>query len=671
VNTLNPQQLAAVKTTDAPLLVLAGAGSGKTSVITEKIAWLIRQGMPAKQIAAVTFTNKAAREMKARVGKLLKGDQTRGLRVSTFHSLGLDIIRRESKILGFQGGLSILDEQDKLTILKELISHASVTFDPDLIDRYSWQIGNWKNGCITPKQAASIPANDDNEQSLAYAATLYEEYSRQLKAYNAVDFDDLIFLPVLLFSEHPDVLERWQNKIRYLLVDEYQDTNQTQYRLIKQIVGKLGKLTVVGDDDQSIYAWRGAQPENLSLLQKDFPRLKVVKLEQNYRSTRRILRVANHLIANNPHPFEKKLWSDLGEGDQLQIVPCKNDIHEAQQIASEIIHHKFKTGSQYHDYAILYRSNHLSRPLEKALRENNIPYHLSGGTSFFGYTEIKDLLAYFRLLINPDDGSAFIRIVNTPKREIGPATLEKLGSYANNRKISLFDACFELGLKERLSENVVIKLCHFCEMITDVADRLKRGDTLAVLEEFLATIHYESWVKENSPNDKASARRIANVSELMDWIKRLLEEEKGEDAFEKCLSKILLLDILEQNEDETVTDNVRLMTLHAAKGLEFSNVYLMGIEENILPHQNSIESDQVEEERRLAYVGITRAQRNLTITYCRQRKRYGELELCEASRFLEELPQEDLDWRNKRVKDPEAQKERSKASIAQLKSMLS
>lgn len=671
MNNLNPQQLAAVKTTDAPLLVLAGAGSGKTSVITEKIAWLIRQGLPARQIAAVTFTNKAAREMKARVGKLLKGDQTRGLRVSTFHSLGLDIIRHESKTLGFQGGLSILDEQDKLTILKELISHASATLDPDLIDRYSWQIGDWKNNGITPEEAISIPSNDKDNPPLAYAATLYDEYSRQLKAYNAVDFDDLIFLPALLFEKHPDLLERWQNKIRYLLVDEYQDTNQTQYRLIKQLVGRLGKLTVVGDDDQSIYAWRGAQPENLSLLQNDFPRLKVIKLEQNYRSTRRILRVANQLIANNPHPFEKRLWSDLGEGDPLQIIPCKNDIHEAQQIASEIIHHKFKTGARFHDYAILYRSNHLSRPLEKALRENNIPYHLSGGTSFFGYTEIKDLLAYFRLLINPDDGSAFIRVVNTPKREIGPSTLEKLGRYANERQISLFDACFELGLEQILSENAVRKLRQFCDMIIDIAERTRQGDTLATLEELINTIRYESWVKDNSPNEKATARKLANISELMDWIKKLLEEESGETAFEKCLSKILLLDILEQNEDETVTDNVRLMTLHAAKGLEFPNVYLMGIEENILPHQNSIDEGQIEEERRLAYVGITRAKKNLTITHCRQRKRYGDLELCEPSRFLEELPQEDLDWRDKRTTDPKTQKEKSKANIAQLKSMLS
>ncbi len=670
MNTLNPQQLAAVKTINVPLLVLAGAGSGKTRVITEKIGWLIKQGMPARQIAAVTFTNKAAREMKARVNKLLSKEKTRGLRISTFHSLGLDIIRRESKTLGFKQGISILDEQDKLSILKTLIGQNSTSFDQALIDRYSRQIGNWKNNFITPEQAATPNALED-DQSAAYAVKLYEQYNRQLKAYNAVDFDDLLLLPVLLFDQNSDALERWQNKIRYLLVDEYQDTNQTQYQLVKQLVGKLGKLTVVGDDDQSIYSWRGAQPENLSLLQTDFPRLEVIKLEQNYRSTSLILRTANQLIANNPHPFEKKLWSELGEGDLIQIIPCKNDFHEAQQVVSEIIHHKFKSGGRYHDYAILYRSNHLSRPIEKALRENNIPYHISGGTSFFGYVEIKDLLAYFRLLINHDDDSAFIRIINTPRREIGPATLEKLGNYSNKRHISLFDACFEMGLEQQLADNTVKKLRHFCEWMDDVADRAIRGDTFAVLGAFLQEIDYENWLRDNSPNDKATERKLANVTELMDWIKRLLNEEATENNLENCLSKILLLDILEQNEDETVADNVRLMTLHAAKGLEFPNVYLVGAEENILPHQNSIDSEQIEEERRLAYVGITRAQKNLTITHCRQRKRYGELELCEPSRFLEELPQENLDWRNKRVIDPEKRKERGTASLAQLKSMLS
>lgn len=375
---LNPQQLAAVKTIDHPLLVLAGAGSGKTRVITEKIAYLVRQGTPARHIAAVTFTNKAAREMKSRVSKLLDDKQSRGLRVSTFHSLGLDILRAEYKTLEYKSSISLFDEQDRLSLLKNLVSHGIKDCDEDQIDQYNWQIGQWKNAFVTPKQALHLP-----DAALHPPARLYEAYTRSLKAYNAVDFDDLILLPVLLFQQHAAVLEKWQNRIRYLLVDEYQDTNITQYQLVKLLAGNLGRFTVVGDDDQSIYAWRGAQPENLSQLQKDFGRLQVIKLEQNYRSAGRILKVANHLIANNPHTFEKKLWSELGFGDPLRVLSHKNDIAEAKQIVAEIVHHRFKTGGSYGDYAILYRGNHQSRLFEKELRENNVPYFISGSASFF------------------------------------------------------------------------------------------------------------------------------------------------------------------------------------------------------------------------------------------------------------------------------------------------
>ncbi|MDD4906166.1 MAG: UvrD-helicase domain-containing protein, partial [Methylobacter tundripaludum] len=391
---LNPQQQAAVKAIDHPLLVLAGAGSGKTRVITEKIAYLVKQGLPARHIAAVTFTNKAAREMKNRVSKLLDNNQQRGLRVSTFHSLGLDILRAESKTLGYKAGITLFDEQDKYTLLRNLISHGAKDCDIDNIDNYSRQIGQWKNAFVTPEQSIAIATANEYP-----AAHLYVDYTRSLKAYNAVDFDDLILLPVLLFQQHPAILEKWQNKIRYLLVDEYQDTNITQYQLVRLIAGNLGRFTVVGDDDQSIYAWRGAQPENLAQLQKDYARLQVIKLEQNYRSTQRILKVANQLIANNPHAFEKRLWSELGYGDPLRVLSHKDEQIEAQQIVSEIIHHKFKTGSNYQDYAILYRGNHQSRLFEKGLRENNIPYFISGSTSFFAYSEIKDILGYLRLFV--------------------------------------------------------------------------------------------------------------------------------------------------------------------------------------------------------------------------------------------------------------------------------
>ncbi|NOS89392.1 MAG: UvrD-helicase domain-containing protein, partial [Methylococcaceae bacterium] len=397
---LNPQQQAAVKATDHPLLVLAGAGSGKTRVITEKIAYLVKQGLPARHIAAVTFTNKAAREMKSRVSKLLDDQQIRGLRVSTFHSLGLDILRKEHKVLAYKAAITLFDEQDKLTLLKSLINHGAKDCDLDLVDSYAQHIGQWKNAFVTPEQALKTADHA--------IAKLYNDYTRSLKAYNAVDFDDLILLPVLLFQQHPAVLEKWQNKIRYLLVDEYQDTNITQYQLVRLLAGSLGRFTVVGDDDQSIYAWRGAQPENLAQLQKDYARLQVIKLEQNYRSTGRILKVANQLIANNPHAFEKRLWSELGYGDPLRVLSHKNDQEEAKQVVSEIVHHKFKTGSRYQDYAILYRGNHQSRLFEQSLRENNVPYFISGSTSFFAYSEVKDVLAYLRLVVNQDDDAAYL-----------------------------------------------------------------------------------------------------------------------------------------------------------------------------------------------------------------------------------------------------------------------
>jgi ATP-dependent DNA helicase Rep len=664
---LNPQQQAAVKAIDHPLLVLAGAGSGKTRVITEKIAYLVKQGLPARHIAAVTFTNKAAREMKSRVSKLLDDTQIRGLRVSTFHSLGLDILRKEHKVLAYKAAITLFDEQDKHTLLKNLINHGAKEYDLENLDRYAQQIGQWKNAFITPEQALSQATK---EQSAA--AGLYNEYTRSLKAYNAVDFDDLILLPVLLFQQHPAVLEKWQNKIRYLLVDEYQDTNITQYQLVKLIAGTLGRFTVVGDDDQSIYAWRGAQPENLAQLQKDFTRLQVIKLEQNYRSTGRILKVANHLIANNPHAFEKRLWSELGYGDSLRVLSHKNDQDEAKQVISEIVHHKFKAGGRYQDYAILYRGNHQSRLFEQGLRENNIPYLISGSSSFFANSEIKDILAYLRLFVNQDDDAAYLRIINTPRREIGPTTLEKLGGYANERHISLFAASTELGLTQKLSDKSIHRLQKFHQWVIDTAEHIDKGDTFAVIEQVINQIGYEQFLKEDSKSKESAERKIKNVFELIEWLKRIADKETdGQKPLAEIVAKIMLMDIMERNQEAEVSDQVSLMTLHAAKGLEFPHVFLIGIEENILPHQNSIENDNIEEERRLAYVGITRAQRTCTFSYCTHRKRYGEISECEPSRFLNELPSEDLEWINKKQLTPEVIKERGKANLASLKTMLS
>jgi len=652
------------------MLVLAGAGSGKTRVITQKIAHLIQNcGISPRNIAAVTFTNKASREMKERVGKLLQGKESKGLRVSTFHTLGLDIIRKELKALGYKAGFSIFDSQDSATLVRELLRRESV--EDAQVEEYQRLISSWKNSFIVPEVAAATAPD-----TLTHgAARLYGEYNRHLKAYNAVDFDDLIMLPVVLFEQHADILEKWQNQIRYLLVDEYQDTNATQYRLVKLLVGPRAALTVVGDDDQSIYAWRGAQPENLALLSKDFPNLKVVKLEQNYRSMGRILKAANQLIGNNPHVFEKSLWSEMGYGDPIKVVSCADDEDEAMKVVSQIIHHRFQHKSDYRDFAILYRGNHQSRLFEKMLRENRIPYYLSGGTSFFSFTEVKDIMAYLRLMVNPDDDNAFLRVVNTPRRELGPTTLEKLGAYAQQRGISLFSASFEMGLMQHLNERAHERLTHFVEWLVDIGDRARRGDPVAAARDLIHEINYVSWLNDSSKDLKAAEKRMENVEELLGWLKRMSENiEPGEKdlTLDEMVAKITLMDILERNEDAEAGDSVRLMTLHAAKGLEFPHVFLVGMEEELLPHRNSIETNNIEEERRLTYVGITRAQRTLTLTLCSRRRKGGELASCEPSRFLEELPADDLAWEGKGVElPPEEKQQRGRAHLANLKGMLS
>jgi ATP-dependent DNA helicase Rep len=662
---LNPQQLAAITTLDCPLLVLAGAGSGKTRVITEKIVHLIKQGMPARHIAALTFTNKAAREMKSRVGQLIGGRDAHGLRVSTFHALGLDIVRAEHAALGYKANLSVFDERDRETLLGELVKQAPDAYDVNNTDAYAGQIGRWKNQFVTANEALG---QTDVDHAVAQ---LYDVYSRQLKAYNAVDFDDLILLPGLLFRQRGDVLEKWRNRIRYLLVDEYQDTNLAQYQLLRLLTGSLGKFTVVGDDDQSIYAWRGAQSDIFIHLQRDYPRLKVVKLEQNYRSTGKILKLANQLIANNPHVLGKRLWSRHGPGDTPRVLQHDDDIAEARQIAADIIHHKFRSNAGYRDYAILYRGNHQSRPFERSLREQGVPYYLSGGTSFFSYAEIKDVMAYLRLLVNHDDDAAFVRIVNIPRREIGPQTLEKLVAYAKARHINLFSACFELGFEQYAAAQTTHRLRRFCEWLIDTADRAQRGDTFAVLRDAFEAIGYASWLKESSASEKTAERRIRNVKELIDWLERLAGGSGNREILADVIAKAKLLDTLDRNREEDSGDRISLMTLHAAKGLEFPHVYLVGVEENLLPHQTSIEQDAIEEERRLAYVGITRAQKTLTLSYCRQRTRYGERIDCAPSRFLHELPKEELEWAAKGDINPEVKKARGNAALSQLRNLLS
>jgi ATP-dependent DNA helicase Rep len=640
---LNPQQQAALKYIDGPLLVLAGAGSGKTSVITKKIAYLVEDcNIPARNIAAVTFTNKAAREMKARVSSLLGKENGKGLTVSTFHNLGLTIIRTEIKALGFKPGFSILDQEDCRNLIKELlVRHTEL--DEKLIDTAQNTISNWKNGLLEPGQVLGA-ANSTGEQGIAM---LYERYQRALKAYNAVDFDDLIMTPVLLFRSQPEILAKWQKRIRYLLVDEYQDTNLAQYELVKILVNEKQALTVVGDDDQSIYAWRGARPENLMQLQQDFPSLNIIKLEQNYRSTGRILKAANTLIDNNPHLISKALWSELGPGDPLRFISSENEEAECERVVNEIIDMRLKRRCKYSDFAVLYRGNYQAKLVEIKLQSQNIPYEITGGQSFYAKTEIKDVMAYLRLIINPDDDNALLRIINTPRRQIGPTTLEKLGEYANKRSLSLYAAIDEVGLNATMPANNLERLKRFKGWIQNINRNVYGGNPISAINEMLDDADYLGWLHQNASSDHVAQKRWENVQFLLSQLAQVLKNddsgtEDGDSKIENAIAKLILRDLLDREEEESADDKVQLLTLHAAKGLEFLHVFMIGMEEDILPHRNSVEGGQIEEERRLAYVGITRAQRTLTMTSARQRTQFGDTSATTPSRFIDELPEDDL-----------------------------
>ena len=666
---LNPKQDEAVKYISGPCLVLAGAGSGKTRVITNKIAYLVQKcEYKARNIAAVTFTNKAAKEMRERVAQTLGKQEAKGLWVSTFHTLGLEIIKKELKTLGFKPGFSLFDDQDTNQLLAEL-TEPELKGDKDLLNLLKMQISNWKNDLIVPKQALA----EAREQQKVLFAQLYARFQNQLRAYNALDFDDLIMIPTLLLAANPDVRDRWQDRFRYLLVDEYQDTNTSQYQLVKLLVGERARFTVVGDDDQSIYSWRGAKPQNLVLLSKDFPGLRLIKLEQNYRSAGRILKSANILIANNPHVFDKKLFSELAYGEQIKVIATKDEEHEAERVVAEIISHKFMKRTSFKDYAILYRGNHQARVFEKALMGSHIPYKISGGMSFFSRAEIKDIMAYLRLLVNQDDDNAFLRIVNTPRREIGPVTLEKLGSLANEKHISLFAACFEPELSSRLTGRGYNALMGFARWVVELSDRATRGDTLEAVKDMVREINYEDYLYESSPSAKAAEMRMKNVSELYRWITDMLvgSSENPPLTLPEVVMKLTLRDMLERNEEEDESDAVQLLTLHASKGLEYPYVFMVGMEEALLPHQTSIDEDNVDEERRLAYVGITRAQQELILTYAKERRMFGETISPELSRFVAEMPQDDLAYEmRKQPQNQQQRMEKGQARVANLRAML-
>ncbi|MEO6927653.1 MAG: UvrD-helicase domain-containing protein [Casimicrobiaceae bacterium] len=657
---LNPAQRDAVRCVDAPLLVLAGAGSGKTRVITAKIAHLCASGVAPASVAAITFTNKAAREMRERTQVLMrdvadargKGAPT----IATFHALGLSIVRREAKALGLKPGFSIFDPSDLESIVAELIA----TSDRGRARSAQWKISQWKNAMLTPDQALAAAADDDER----VAAQAYARYGDTLAAYQAVDFDDLIARPLELFARDAQIAQRWAQRFTHVLIDEYQDTNPAQYALFRHLVGTRGVFTAVGDDDQAIYGWRGATIENLARLHADYPALQVVKLEQNYRSSVRILRCANALIANNPKLHEKRLWSELGTGDTIRVASCADDEAEAEAVANAISAQRFEQRGKYGDFAVLYRGNHQARVFETALRAANIPYSLSGGQSYFERAEIKDIVAYLRLVANDDDDPAFVRAVSVPKRGVGESTLAKLGQVAAAAKVSLFAAVFEPAFNAIAQPRARATLQQFCALVNDLRHRAPKEPAGRLLAELVRAIGYEDYLFATF--DKRDAQnRSKSVQDFVDWLSR--KGEQDDKTLLELTQMIALITLLDGRDGEA-PDAVHLSTLHAAKGLEFPHVFMVGLEEGILPHREAVDAGNVEEERRLMYVGVTRAQRSLHLSFCRTRKRAGGRVDCVPSRFLGELAQEDLRYSGAVLPPDEAAREKE-TGAARLRAM--
>jgi ATP-dependent DNA helicase Rep len=668
---LNDAQMRAVHHLGGPCLVLAGAGSGKTRVIVHKIARLLQAGLAPKNIAAITFTNKAAAEMRERAKALVGPRAARDLAISTFHSLGVRMLRESGQKVGLKQNFSILDSDDVLGVLRD----AGGTTDAALARRWQWAISLWKNQGLDADGAEGQAQNDDER----VAARVMRRYQERLSAYQAVDFDDLIGLPRALLQRDAEERERWQAQFGHVLVDEYQDTNAVQYELMKALVGEQALFTAVGDDDQSIYGWRGATIDNLKRLPQEFPRLTVIPLEQNYRSTGHILRAANAVIAANPKIFEKKLWSELGDGEPVRVVQCDNEEHEAERAVARI--QSLRAGAvgqggavKLSDFAILYRANHQARVFEQKLRAAQLPYKVSGGQSFFDRAEIKDLCAWLRLLVNPDDDPAFLRAVTTPKRGIGHTTLGSLGEFAAKWKVSLFEALFSPTLPAVLKGKAVELLHDFGREVNELQHRAghTRGaeDAKALLLGWLKDIGYEQHLYDGEDSEKLAASRWTNVLDFVDWIARrcggeirndggLTEETERQTVLQVAQSISIIISLAER---DTEQDVITLSTLHAAKGLEWPHVVLAGVNEGLLPFRSGDDDmtpERLEEERRLMYVGITRARLTLTVSTLMRRKKGRDTVAGVPSRFIAEMKLEEAGARE----DPRERLKRLRAEL--------
>ncbi|MGY0800083.1 UvrD-helicase domain-containing protein [Lysobacter sp. A286] len=654
---LNPPQRAAVEHIDGPLLVLAGAGSGKTRVIVEKIAHLIASGrMPAKRIAAITFTNKSAKEMRERVAKRIRGDGAEGLTICTFHALGLRFLQIEHAKLGLRRGFSIFDSDDSAAQIKDLLGTGT---KPDALDAMRNLISRAKNSGLSPEQAMA-EARTAREID---AATVYALYQARLGTFNAVDFDDLIRLPVQLLESDHECALGWRERIGYLLVDECQDTNDAQYRLLKALAGPGGLFTCVGDDDQSIYAWRGANPDNLLSLGTDYPALRIIKLEQNYRCSNRVLRTANALIANNPHAHPKTLWSEQADGERIRIWECRDNAHEAEKVAAEIQFVATARQAPWSDFCILFRGNFQSRALEKALQLVKIPYHLSGGTAFLERGEVKDALSWLRLVANPDDDAAFLRAVTSPKREVGATTLSRLGELAQRAGMPMSRAAESVGALKQLPPRAGNALDNFVGILRGLRNDARRMTPAELVRTLADKSGLLASIRAQCKDETSFQRRKANLEELADWF------DGGKGAGPGELAAQLAL--LSHADKGDAGNQVRLMSLHGAKGLEFRYVFIVGVEDGTLPHEASIDEGSIEEERRLLYVGITRAKEQLWLSYSKKAQKWGDTIRLKPSRFFDELPAAEIQRDGADpVADAARKQERATAGLAAIRALL-
>lgn len=650
---LNPAQEEAVTYTDGPCLVLAGAGSGKTRVIITKIAYMLRNNLVLpSEVVAVTFTNKAAAEMRERITAEVGPELSSQLTILTFHSFGRMIINEQAQRLQLNRHFSIFDENDAIKSIKNIIIEdypqlKKKSSSPDFLNHLASRISIWKGQLKTPRSLQREPEVDPFEREI------YQKYTDYLRACNAIDYDDMIFLPTRLLLLQEDVRTYYQNRYRYVMVDEYQDTNHTQYYLFMCLVAATQRFMVVGDDDQSIYSWRGARPENIQTLATDFPNLKVIKLEQNYRSTARILRCANSIIAHNPHLFSKTLYSALGEGPKVKVVTCLDNDKSCEYIAAEILGQHFDRHDKWDNYAILYRSNAQARDMEKAMMSAHIPCSITGDTSFFARAEVKDIMAWCRMLANPHDDAALLRIINVPPRGIGAQTIKTLCELGRKYNRCLYDCIISQELQQRLTKAQLDAVSGFLGIVIDMRHKIYHHQDVEVCHNLVARLHYDSYLRSESASDNAYEWRLKNVNILLGWIEELITGKKSafggqgqsqqeQISFSEAVMRLGLREMMNQKEGEDMQDAVHMMTMHAAKGLEFPYVFILGMEEGTLPNRNAVEENNIEEERRLAYVGVTRAKQELTLVRAYQRKQNNVMTLMEPSRFIAEMPPEDL-----------------------------